>query len=245
MTIVFSVSDRVADKPVQPGSEPSDAVPRGAQAAQKRSSLSEQDRADAREQAAKLQIQRRQELLVALSVPLDGPLQPVTRIAGVHPVVSRQRAAVGRLVCWGLVGAVAASVGLALAAHVGAFLALGFFALITVLTLVPLAKERQGTCVRHGKGHRFLSVRTRTGIRTVDLARLIRLEQRGSSLWALDAEGVTVQVASAYGRQALKRGVERWGLGEAKPGPAALRVLLRLRIRALVWHPIRGRAELG
>lgn len=189
------------------------------------------------------QARRRRALLTALNVPTDGPVQLATRADGIPAPIARRRARIGVAV---LCGATAAAIGLIAAAWAvrnGTLLAYGAVLLCAVLVCAPSNGERRGASARHGKGYRLLSVRTRTGIRTLDLARLMRVETRPGGIWVLDAEGVTVRVSSWYARQAVKRGVERWDVAQVEPSAAAQRVLARRNAWALILHPLRRRHE--
>jgi hypothetical protein len=134
----------------------------------------------------------------------------------------------------------------AAASRIGQLVPVGVAMFVVALRFMPLGRERRSTSARHGKDYHLLSVRTRTGVRTIDLARLIHIEERSRSVWVLDAEGVTVVITSGYGRQAVKTGIKRWGMGQAVPCSAAQRRVALKAARGRLRHPLcrrRGRAE--
>lgn len=186
-------------------------------------------------------MRRRRALLTELNVPIEGSVQLATRVDGVPAAQARRRAHIGAVVL-ASAGAVAiAALSFAAALRIGPLVPVGIIMLIAVLGVGPPNRERRGASARHGKSYQLLSVRTRTGIRTLHLSQILRVEQRPRGVWALDAQGVTVRVTSKYARQAVKRGVERWGVAQAAPSSAALRVLARCHIWTLMRHPKRDR----
>lgn len=187
---------------------------------------------------------RRRALLKALQAPADGSEQPATRIGGIPASTSLRRELIGSLIRLLLILTALGSILLAIRTPGAVLLPATLCPLVAVFTIAPLSRERRGTSARHGKNHRFLSVRTRTGIRTLDLSRLLRIESATTGLWALDAEGVTVFVCSGYARRALQRGAERWGLGQAAPSRAAQRVLARRGVRRSITRRRRRESDL-
>lgn len=185
---------------------------------------------------------RRRALLDRLHVPMDGPTRLATRVDGVPAAVARRAAAFGTVLLVGYLFTVLGVFARASADRSGALVAVGVVLLIPPLFVVPLDLERRGGSARHGKRYHYLSVSTRTGIRTIDLARLVRVEQRaGGRFRVLDADGVSARITSAYGRAAVRSGVERWGLGQVSLTGAARRCLLRTHLRTLIRHPLRSR----
>lgn len=185
---------------------------------------------------------RRRKLLADLHVPMDGPVQLAQRIEGIPAATTRRRAGLAAtLLCGDLLAGLGA-LGWAARSGTGTLAALGVALLMSALAFHPLSAERRGTSARHGRDHHLLSVRTASGIRTVDLAQLVHVEQRSRGrVRVLDANGVTAVITSVYGRQAVKRGLERWPPGQAVPSTAAQRRMLIWHINTLLRHPWRSR----
>jgi hypothetical protein len=95
---------------------------------------------------------------------------------------------------------------------------------------------------RHGFKYQYLTARTWTGLRSLNLAHLVLvLEERGTTT-AMDAEGVIVSTGNRSARKAIAQCAQRWGLGEAPPASAAAR---RLRWLALTRDTRAGRILCG
>lgn len=185
----------------------------------------------------------RRELLDALNVPVDGPVQLAYRVDGVPAKVSCRRAAVGGALSTTTVLAAIGVLGRAatVTAESAALTVVGVLMLLAVLYAVPIDRERRGICVTHGPENRYLSVRTLTGIRTLDLAQITRIEQRRRAVRVLDANGVSARVDSVYGRRAVRNAVEAWGVGGSPASAAAQRRMILLSARKRMLRPLRPR----
>lgn len=187
---------------------------------------------------------RRNALLDELGVPTDGPVRLATRIDGIPAATARRSARLGGSLLSVYLLAALGEIGFAGRTETGRLMLmpLGIAMLIASLWFVPLGRERRGVSARHGKNYHLLSVRTRTGIRSIDLARLAYVEERSGSAWVLDADGITALITSGYGRRAVKTGINRWGVGQAETCPAARRRLLLKAIGSRLRHPWRRRS---
>lgn len=193
----------------------------------------------ARVVAPSLAILRRNALLDEMGVRMDGPVRITIRLDGVPAAVSRRRAVLGAAAAAAYLLAGLGFLGIAAVDGRGWLFAAAVAMLIPTFAVLPLDRERQRTSARHGPDARYLSVRTRTGIRTIDLARLVRIEQRAGSWRVLDADGVSARITSYYGQNAIRSGVESWGTGHAAASAAAQRRILLDAARRLLRHPIR------
>jgi hypothetical protein len=171
---------------------------------------------------------RRERFLSGIEPAWDGPVLLATRIRRIDPARSRTAAAAGRgvRVLLGLgvplaflvLGHVTGDGAYALAAAGASLLGVGWPALGTAVSDTSVA--------RHGPKYRYLTARTWTGLRSLDLSRLALVSENGPGgrgTTAMDADGVVLCVRNRSARKAIAQCAERWGVGEAPLSPAAAR----------------------
>ncbi len=171
---------------------------------------------------------RRERFLSGIEPVWDGPVLLATRIHPIDPARARGAAALGGGVRV-LLGLAAPLVFLVLAGATGdgafipaasgaALLGVGWPALNTAVSDTSVA--------RHGPKYRYLTARSWTGRRSLDLSRLALVSENGPGgrgTTAMDAEGVVLCVRNRSARKAIAQCAERWGVGEAPLSPAAAR----------------------
>jgi hypothetical protein len=170
---------------------------------------------------------RRERFLARIEPVWDGPVLLVTRIAPIDRRRSRAAADVG-LILRGVItggGLIACWIAAAVT-HDGASSVIAGGIAALALFCPPLHRAvNDWSAARHGFKYRYLTVRTWTGRRSLNLAQLVLVLEEGEATTAMDAKGIVVSTANRSARRAIAQCAQRWGLGEAPPTPAATRRL--------------------
>jgi hypothetical protein len=198
-------------------SEPEDAVPEAYRAAARPAP------------APRRPLTRREHFLSRIEPVWDGPVLLATRIRPIDPARARAAAClgVGVRALVGLAGPFACLVLEAVTRN-GAFTPAGAGAAALGVTWPALnTAVSDASVARHGPKYRYLTARTWTGLRSVDLSRLALVREKahtvGPGTLVMDAEGVVLHVQNNSARKAIAQCAEKWGIGETPLSPAAAR----------------------
>lgn len=171
---------------------------------------------------------RRERFLSGIEPVWDGPVLLATRIRPIDQARSRAAAAAGGgvRVLLGL-GAPLAFLVLVHATGDGAFtLAASGAAVLGVGWPAFNTAVNDTSVARHGPKYRYLTARTWTGLRSLDLSRLALVSENGPGgrgTTAMDADGVVLCVRNRSARKAIAQCAERWGVGQGPLSPGAAR----------------------